>query len=336
MALGRISGKSLTGIANAIRKQNGTDTRYRPGEMASAVLALDGTNAGETVTYDSQYDSGLVDSAVLASIADSIRSQNGSESTYTPAEMADAILALEWDLGVKLRALLLDDGTLEFNYRDGRSSTSGRPIVAAWEVDPNGHASADRPWDDRKLEVVDALFAADIAGAGMTSTASYFNGCTNLKSVPGLENPIGTIDMSGLFIGCDSFKSVYSRGFSATVTGTGTFFYGCKRLVDGEGYVPKNTDPAAAFSFGEKGALTDPDSDARVWVYAALYDDGQLAIKADDSIDEGREVIAKGRICANALYNAVGATPWYEQRAKLTAALLDASLKSLPRINLNY
>ena len=36
--------------------------------------------------------------------------------------MAAAILALTWDTGLKIRAMPLSDGTLEVNYRNGRSS----------------------------------------------------------------------------------------------------------------------------------------------------------------------------------------------------------------------
>lgn len=75
---------------------------------------------------------GTIQRTVLADIANAIRAQNGSAETYTPLEMPAAILALTWDTGVKMRALLLDDGTLEFNYRDGRSSdVAGATIVDA-------------------------------------------------------------------------------------------------------------------------------------------------------------------------------------------------------------
>lgn len=87
---------------------------------------------------------------MLTDIANAIRVQNGGTDTYLLSEMASAILALVWDVGVKMRAILLADGTLEFNYRDGRSSdVPGAAILDAWEVDPAGYGSAGaRPWDD--------------------------------------------------------------------------------------------------------------------------------------------------------------------------------------------
>lgn len=46
MAPGLIDQTVLADIASAIRGQNGTETSYKPSEMAAAVLALDGTKAG--------------------------------------------------------------------------------------------------------------------------------------------------------------------------------------------------------------------------------------------------------------------------------------------------
>ena len=46
MAVGTISTSILTDIANAIRYQAGVAATYKPREMAAAVAALDGTDAG--------------------------------------------------------------------------------------------------------------------------------------------------------------------------------------------------------------------------------------------------------------------------------------------------
>ena len=64
-----------------------------------------------------------------------------------------------------MRALLLADGTLEFNYRDGRSSdVPGAVILKAWEVDPEGYSSAGaRPCDEDKLSVTRAVFDDDFS-----------------------------------------------------------------------------------------------------------------------------------------------------------------------------
>lgn len=106
MAVGTIETSVLTDIANAIRFQAGVATLFTPGEMATAVTALDETNEGN---YQAQIymtlESGILSGHVFEDIADAIRGQNGSTDTYLPGEMAAAILALSWDVGLKPRAV---------------------------------------------------------------------------------------------------------------------------------------------------------------------------------------------------------------------------------------
>ena len=125
MAIGTIQKSILTDIANAIRVQNGGTDTYKPSEMAAAVLALDGSKAGTPFQAAAASGTGVISDAVFEGIADAIRTQNGLSETYKPSEMAPAILALVWDVGIKMRAILLADGTLEFNYR--RRSLERRP-----------------------------------------------------------------------------------------------------------------------------------------------------------------------------------------------------------------
>ena len=75
----------------------GRCTTYKPREMAAAVAALDGTDAGQ---YQEQpymaLESGVLPESVFSDIASAIRGQNGESTLYTPGDMAAAILALEW------------------------------------------------------------------------------------------------------------------------------------------------------------------------------------------------------------------------------------------------
>ena len=116
MGMGLISESVFGDIANAIREQNGTATAYKPSEMAVAVAALDGTNAGNATTVTSGTATGVIGESVFSDIADAIRGQNGLETTYKSGEMAQAIRDLVWDVGLKLRALLLSDETLEHAF----------------------------------------------------------------------------------------------------------------------------------------------------------------------------------------------------------------------------
>lgn len=341
MAKGTISASILTDIANAIRKQAGVGTTYKPSEMADAVAALDGTDAGSYVERAAEDTGrGLLTPSILTAIADAIRGQNGESTKYKPSEMAPAILALEWDAGFKVRALLLEDGTLEFSYREGGRSPLGT-VVRRFEVDPAGYASAGaRPWDEVKLQVRRAVFDPTFASAGTANMAYWFLGFANMTEVTGFENIAGATDVKQLFTSCSSLETVWCAGGfdSSAITSSTSCLYGCSRLVGGtDGYVPSATDSKASLKVGAHGVLTDPTKDARAWLWAFLYADGEAVVQTSNSPEAGRDLLASGRVCANARYAGMGFTPWDDtNRQLMTKVTLDQSLGGLAKLNMDY
>lgn len=338
MAIGTIQKSVFTDIANAIRVQNGGTDTYKPSEMAAAVLALDGSKAGTTFQAVASGGVGVVSEAVFAGIADAIRAQNGLAETYRPFEMAPAILALAWDVGVKIRALLLSDGTLEFNYRDGRSSdVTDAEVIKAWEVDPEGYPSAGaRPWDADKLAVTRALIDEDMEGSGLASAAYFFHGCTNLVEVEGFGHLTTPTNMNQMFVSCRSLETIWADDFYGSVTSSSLMFNGCSRLVGEKGYVPAQMDNQGELHFETNGVLTRHASDQREWFRCYLYADGGLVLTAAVAPEAGREVVASGRLCANARYNSVGYQPWYVHRDKVEAVEVAADMAAYAAVNTNY
>ncbi|OUO33375.1 hypothetical protein [Olsenella sp. An293] len=338
MAVGTIDKGVLTDIANAIRVQNGGTGTYLPSEMAAAVLALDGSKTGTPYQAPATSGTGVISDSVFDGIADAIRAQNGLSETYLPSEMAPAILALAWDVGVKMRALLLADGTLEFNYRDGRSSdVPGAVILKAWEVDPEGYSSAGaRPWDEDKLSVTRAVFDDDFSEGGLESAAYLFHGFENLVEVEGFEELSGVTSMNQMFVSCASLETIWAEVFMGSVTSGSLMFSGCRRLVGGEGYVPEQTDDHDALNFGESGVLTYPDADNREWFRCFLYADGELVLTSATEPEAGRELVSSGRLCANARYNSVGYQPWYDHRHDVEWVTVAADMASYDHVNTNY
>ena len=89
----------------------------------------------------------------------------GRTGLYQPGDTAAAILAPEWDVGYKIRALLLDDGTLEINYYEWWTSVTDGRIVQVFEIDPAGYSSASaRSYDSIKLLVKKVYIDSTIAG----------------------------------------------------------------------------------------------------------------------------------------------------------------------------
>ncbi len=339
MAVGKIPKQVLIDIANAIRVQNGGTDTYLPSEMAAAVLALDGTKEGTAFQALPAGGTGVVSDSVFDAIADAIRAQNGSEETYKPSEMAPAILALTWDVGVKMRAILLADGTLEFNYRDGRSSdVPGAVILDAWEVDAAGYSAAsDRPWHGVRLDVTRAVFDSDFSQGGLANASHFFNGFLNLMEISGFEELSGIASFDQAFSGCDALETIYADGFVAAEGMSGSLaFYGCDRLVGGQGYVPGYSSGAERLCYGEQGVLTDPAADEREWVWCHLYADGELVATLDPEPEAGRALSMTGRMCATARYRAIDARAWDDADVDVLKATFAADLSSLDFVNLSF
>ena len=341
MAVGKCSTSILTDIANAIRVQNGTSNVYKPSQMAAAVLALDGNQEGEAgVEPYKALAEGVISSKVFDSIAAAIRSQNGLSTKYTPAEMAPAILALEWDVGLKPRAVLLADDTLEFNYLEKRrSATSAAKVVTAWEVAPAGYASAGaRPWDEVKAKVTSAVIDASFAEVGATSGAYWFLGFSSLVEVRGFQYLSGISDATQMFGSCSQLRSIYATSFDyAAVKKSTGMFYGDTRLVGGtDGFVPATTSGASVCKVGAGGVLTDPGNDVRTWFTGTLFADGELSLSVEGAAASGREVLATGLVCANARYNAIQCNPWADYNKQVARVTIAPDMATLAAVNTNY
>ena len=344
MAVGTVSTSILTDIANAIRYQAGVATTYKPREMAAAVAALDGTDAGG---YQAQpymtLESGMLPESVFSDIADAIRGQNALSILYAPGDMAAAILALEWDVGYKIRALLLDDGTLEINYYERRASVTGGRIVQVFEIDPAGYPSASaRSYDSIKLLVKKVYIDSTIAGLGIANCNYWFNAFSNCTEVRGFENLSGMTSANQMFSSCTSLETIYATSFSNSGLSGSLMFTGCTRLVGGaDGFVPSQTSGASVCKLGAGGVLADPNDDRRTWFWAHFYADGEGVLTASSTSDPTRELVASGRICAIGEYVGLGFTPWDgvtgpTHRQHLTSATFAAYMAGFSHLNFNY
>ena len=336
MTVGTVSTKVLTDIANAVRQQNGSDILYTPAQLPAAVAALDGTKAGDGRAEPyMELERGVLSDKVFAKLGDAIRKQNGLDTRYRPDEMAAAILALEWGGGLKPRALLLDDGTLELNYLDRKRSSLGRPIVRSWDVAPEGYQSPEQcPWNDSRDDISHVTFDASWRDSGVTSYARWFSSCASLVDVAGFENLVGQVALGYMFASCVKLETVYAAGFdNADVAGCFGMFSGCRSLVGGEGYVPSLNDGKKMLSTGPAGALTDPANDLREWTWCHLYADGELAIGGES---DGREEVLSGRICLTAAYRATNSRPWYNDLDKVLKVTLLPGVATNGKSNLNY
>ena len=94
MAKVLVSEKYLHDIANAIRVKLDSQSTYTPAQMAAAIADITGSISG-TITPSTDADKVLVTDSNLTAIANAIRAKLDVATTYTPAQMADAILSIQ-------------------------------------------------------------------------------------------------------------------------------------------------------------------------------------------------------------------------------------------------
>ncbi|OUO62047.1 hypothetical protein B5F74_02220 [Collinsella sp. An271] len=323
--VGKISKSVLTAIANAIRAQNcGTET-YLPSEMAAAVLALDGTGTGTPLQEAAEEGTGIISSGVFDAIADAIRVQTGGTETYTPPEMAAAILALCWQAEPKVYVLLLEGGMLEACYRAETTSELGN-VLQSWEAPGEISALGDVPWRYSLSGVQHVYLDESLASSPLACTRYWFHS-SDIVEIHGFENLAGVTDMRQMCDGCSELETIWSDGFIPAEGLDASAFSLCHRLVGGSGYVCGSFDDEGNLNTGEEGILTDPDADGRTWVYGHLYADGELVVTASSAPEAGRQLLASGRLCAQAAYRSASAMPWdgYEDDVLLVTIASDVA-----------
>lgn len=261
---------------------------------------------------------GVLEDRALREIAAAIREKNGSELTYRPADMAAAIRALEvvgeTALDTRLRALVLDDNTMEITYRgDALSQRAGRTVEVALSVNMNGFAQPEaRPWHAFRGQIKRVYVDASVAGAGLTNIDYWFAYMPELREIWGMENLGGVVSINYLFSTSRKLETVWATGFDASrvVYETGVFNDN-RALVGGADLkVPFYYLGSSCVGYlhpGAGGVFTDPAGvDVREYVSCALYADGEVCVSALGSEEavaawgSGRELVDERRLCMNA------------------------------------
>ena len=203
-----------------------------------------------------------------------------------------------------------DTYTLEFCY----NSSYNYYTIGFVYTDLERNKSGDQ-WGVHCADIQNVVFFDSFADARPTTTAHWFNGCTSLSTISGLkyldtsrvtstyamfngcklltELDLGGFDTQGvknmgyMFNGCSALKTIYvSDGWSTgKVTSSDKMFYGCKKLVGGDGtaYDASAVDKAKAYA-GAGGYLTVP----KVEMAYCVYDPGTytLTFCYDDCYDD--------------------------------------------------
>ena len=88
-------------------------------------------------------------------------------------------------------------------------------------------------WDTHAAEIKKVVFKAGFRDEAHTTCSNWFNGCTNLTSIEGIENlnTSKVTDMSGMFAKCSNLETLDLSHFNTEkVTTMAQMFYGCTKL----------------------------------------------------------------------------------------------------------
>jgi surface protein len=122
------------------------------------------------------------------------------------------------------------DSTLTFYYDNQRSTRRG----TVYNVPSGDEPAWAETYSAQQEKIKHAVFDASFAGYRPTSTYCWFNYCTKLQDIQGMENlnTENVTDMWGMFNSCWSLKSLDVTHFNTeNVTNMGSMFYCCESLT---------------------------------------------------------------------------------------------------------
>jgi hypothetical protein len=141
-------------------------------------------------------------------------------------------------------AKLSDDyKTLTFSYGDHEVSGDSE-----WNVDDTG--TTGRGWSSHASDITKVVFDPSFANASPLSCSAWFEGCTNLATIEGLEylDTRKTINLERMFNGCSSLKTLtIGENFAVgSKTTADNMFQNCSALANGRLIVSGTEAPSIA------------------------------------------------------------------------------------------
>lgn len=170
-----------------------------------------------------------------------------------------------------------DSKTLTFYYNDQKEARDGMDV---------GPFSSDvaREWHNQRESITTVIFDNSFVNyTSLTSTAFWFEGCSNLISIESISNlkTDNVTNMFGMFSGCSSLKELDLTRFNTQkVKDMGSMFYGCsslKTIYVGLGWDTKAVTDKGEYMFsycesiaGSASIPTTYDSDHTDITYAHI------------------------------------------------------------------
>lgn len=205
---GLLDDSVLSGIADAIRAQNGTSDKYRPSEMAAAILALEWAPKARALLLES----GTLELTYLATAA-SPSGGTVSKVIDPPTEALSALGDAPW---------YADRESITRAVFDSSWAGTETPTLAYWFDNLNQLTAIEGVGNVRGCASIRTAFAQDVK---LTSV-----------DLAGLDMT-GLTDAYGAFMGDPALTTIWmSEGQALRDGAIGTYtFNGCTKLVGGNG-----------------------------------------------------------------------------------------------------
>ena len=147
----------------------------------------------------------------------------------TKQNMTDSDLAIT-STGVEPYAVLNENNTvLTFFYDGKKNSRSGMDVESFINAE-------DRPWHAQRENITKVIFDSSFANCtSITSTLYWFQGCSSLNNVTGIENlkTDNVTNMTAMFYNCSSLAEIdLSKFNTANTINVTSLFAGCLALTN--------------------------------------------------------------------------------------------------------
>ena len=216
----------MTAMFSSCRKLETLDlSSFATPNMISMVSAFEKCENLKTIYVTSAFTTDNVNQSFSAfdgcvNLPNFNPAKTGKEMAHTGAEgylTAATASWVRWDAPT---------GTLSFHR--GATKPEGENILDL------GYGN-DPEWDTHAAEIKKVVFKAGFRDETHSTCSNWFNGCTNLASIEGIENlnTSNVKNMSGMFAQCSNLETLDLSHFNTEkVTTMAQMLYGCTKLHD--------------------------------------------------------------------------------------------------------
>lgn len=193
----------------------------------------------------------LIESQTMTDIANAIREKNGTDTTYKPAEMSQAVREIasieSGDPYAKFNEILLYDGRTNYDYAFAYSKVQYDDIKNAKDLIKKYCTKISNGFKD-----CSTIKKVDLDISNVTNAQYCFIGCINLIEIY-LSNTNKNKSFISIFNYCIETKTIEILDFSSSTNNLNAFLY-CYALENIK-IVPKTIKKIISFEHSDK--LTD-------------------------------------------------------------------------------